>query len=426
APGNRYGSFPAFGLGWIPSNEKFWEPIRDAVSFLKFRYSDGKTGIGSINGRRFAYLTLVADNAAGYQLGKNFNNPGGINVTDYGIDIRWAESRKQDLGMEIRTLKDNLYLIVDLFKERRTGIFLQRQSLPGYLGLVNQPYGNLGEVDNRGIDATLEYNFKVGQLDVGLRGTYTYNRDKLVKDDRPPQPYPWMSRIGDNILSRYGYVAEKLFDTQEEINTSATPGSKGSIRPGDIKYKDLNGDGLINIYDQTRIGRGDVPNHVYGFGLSASYHGFAISTFFQGVANADIMLGGSGIFPFNGGGGLSNAYAIATDRWTPANPRQDAFYPRLAYGEADNTNNTLESSWWVKDTGFMRLKTAQLSYNLPKNLIKRVSLNNAAIYLIGTNLLTFSNWKLWDPELNTNTGVRANGSKYPIVGTLSLGLNVKF
>lgn len=426
APTNRYGSFPAFGVGWIPSNEKFWEPFKEAVSFLKFRYSDGKTGIGSINGRRFAYLTLVADNATGYQLGKNFNNPGGINVTDYGIDIRWAESRKQDLGVEIRTLKDNLYLIVDLFKERRTGIFLQRQSLPGYLGLVNQPYGNLGEVDNRGIDATLEYNFKAGPVDIGLRGTYTYNRDKLVKDDRPAQPYPWMSHIGDNILSRYGYIAEKLFDTQAEIDASATPGSKGSIRPGDIKYKDLNGDGLINIYDQTRIGRGDVPNSVYGFGLSASYHGFALSTFFQGVANADIMLGGSGIFPFNGGGGLSNAYAIATDRWTPDNPRQDVFYPRLAYGEADNTNNTLESSWWVKDVSFMRLKTAQLSYNLPKSFTKRVSLNNAAIYLIGTNLLTFSNWKLWDPELNTNTGSRANGSKYPIISTLSLGLNIKF
>lgn len=426
APGNRYGSFPAFGLGWVPSNEKFWEPIKNAVSFLKFRYSDGKTGIGSINGRRFAYLTLVADNAQGYQLGKNFNNPGGINVTDYGIDIRWAESRKQDLGMEIRTLKDNLYLIVDLFKERRTGIFLQRQSLPGYLGLVNQPYGNLGEVDNRGIDATLEYNFKVGQVDIGLRGTYTYNRDKLLKDDRPVQPYPWMSHIGDNILSRYGYIAEKLFDSQEEIDASATPGSKGSIKPGDIKYKDLNGDGLINDYDKTRIGRGDVPNTVYGFGLSASYHGFAISTFFQGVANADIMLGGSGIFPFNGGGGLSNAYAIATNRWTPENPRQDAFYPRLAYGEADNTNNTLESSWWVKDVSFLRLKSAQLSYNLPKSFTKKLSLNNAAIYLIGTNLLTFSDWKLWDPELNTNIDNRANGSKYPLTATLSLGLNIKF
>jgi TonB-linked SusC/RagA family outer membrane protein len=430
APSNRYGSFPAFGVGWIPSNEKFWEPIKGAISFLKFRYSDGKTGIGRINGRRFAYLTLVneGDGNSGYQLGKNFNRTTSINVTDYGVDIRWSESRKQDLGMEIRTLNDNLYLIVDLFRERRTGVFLQRQSIPGYVGLVNQPYGNLGVVDNRGIDATLEYNFNIGKVDVGLRGTFTYNRDKLLNDDRPLQPYPWMSRIGENILSRYGYVAEKLFDSQAEIDASATPGSKSSIRPGDIKYADLNNDGIINDYDKTRIGRGDIPNKVYGFGFNVSYKGIALSTLFQGVSNADIMLGGSGIFPFNGGGGLSNAFEKATDRWTPQNPSQDAFYPRLAYGEDQNFNNTLESSWWVKDMSFLRLKTAQLSYNLHTGFASKLHVKNASVYLIGVNLFTFSKWKFWDPELNTNPpgSSRANGSKYPLTGTLSLGLNVRF
>lgn len=432
SPSKRYGFFPAFGVGWIPSNEKFWESMKSTISFLKFRYSDGVTGIGKISnadlvGRRFAYLTFVSDGGPGYQFSKNYDNsPSGIYVSDYGVDVIWAKSRKQDLGIEIRTLNDNLYLIVDLFKERRTGIFFQRQSIPGYLGLTNQPYGNLGEVENRGIDATVEYNFKVGQVDFGIRGTFTYNKDKIVKDDRPIPPYPWMSRIGANILSRYGYIAEKLYDSQEEIDASAAPGSKSNLRPGDIKYKDLNGDGLINDYDKAQIGRGDVPNIVYGFGLNASYKGFALSTFFQGTHGADIMLGGSGIFPFNGGGGLSNAYDIAVDRWTPDNPRQDAFYPRLAYGEADNTNNTLESSWWVKDVNFLRLKSAQLSYNLPTKFSKKIHLKNAAIYLIGNNLLTFSDWKLWDPELNTNSGSRANGAKYPITRTISLGVNVKF
>ncbi|MET3115716.1 TonB-linked SusC/RagA family outer membrane protein [Pedobacter sp. CG_S7] len=426
APAKRFGSFPAFGIGWIPSNEKFFEPLKNTINFLKFRYSDGKTGIGDIVGRRFSYLTLVSDGVAGYQTSKNYNNPnsGGINVTDYGIDVIWASSRKQDLGMEIRTLNNNLFLIVDLFNENRTGVFLQRQSIPGYVGLTNQPYGNLGVVSNKGLDATLEYNLKAGQVDIGLRGTFTYNKDRIIEDDRPDQPYPWMNRTGDNILARYGYVAEKLFDTQEEINASATPGSKASVRPGDIKYEDLNGDGLINDYDKRKIGRGDVPNVVYGFGVNVSYQGFSFSTFFQGVDGADIMLGGSGMFPFNGGGGLSNAYEIAKDRWTPENPRQDAFYPRLAYGEADNNNNTLESSWWVKEVNFLRLKTAQLSYNLPTSFVSKVKLKNASVYLIGTNLLTFSSWKLWDPELNT--GGRANGNRYPQTSTLSLGLNVKF
>lgn len=430
APKNRYGTFPAFGIAWVPSNEKFFAPLKKAISFLKFRYSDGTTGIGKINGRRFAYLDIVSDNTdrgrpnyvEGYQLGKDFNSNGGaIGISDYGVNIRWAESHKQDLGMEIRTLNDNLYLIVDLFKEKRTGIFLQRQSVPGFIGLVNSPYGNLGVVDNKGIDATVEYNLKIGNVDLGLRGNVTYNQDKLVNDDRPQQMYPWMSHIGNNILSRYGYIAEKLFDSQEEINASAVPGSKQLVKPGDIKYKDLNGDGLINDYDKTRIGRGDVPNLIIGFGFNVSYKGFALSTLFQSLQNADIMLSGSAIIPFNGGGGQSNAYSNITDRWTPENPRQDVFYPRLAYGEDQNFNNTQASSWWVKDVSFLRLKSAQLSYNLPQRLSSKLHLKNTAIYLIGTNLLTFSKFKLWDPELLTS-----NGTKYPLTGTLSLGLNVKF
>jgi TonB-linked SusC/RagA family outer membrane protein len=426
APENRFGSFPAFGVGYIPSNEKYFEPLKKVISFLKFRYSIGTTGIGKISnsdlvGRRFAYLTLLSDGAAGYQLGKNFNNTGGISITDYGVDIRWAESKKQDLGVEIRTLNDNLYLIFDVFKEKRTGIFLQRQSVPGFIGLVNSPYGNLGVVDNRGFDATAEYNVKIGQVDIGLRGNITYNQDKIVNDDRPEQAYPWMTHIGNNVLSRYGYVAEKLFDNQAEINNSAVPGSRQLIKPGDIKYKDLNNDGLINDYDKTRIGRGDVPNLIIGFGFSASYKGFAFSTLFQSLQNSDIMLGGSAIFPFNGGGGLSNAYSNVTDRWTEANPSQDVFYPRLAYGEDQNFNNTQASSWWVKDNSFIRLKSAQLSYNLPQSLSGKLHLKNMAVYLIGTNLLTFSKFELWDPELLTS-----NGTRYPLTANLSLGLNIKF
>jgi TonB-linked SusC/RagA family outer membrane protein len=426
APENRFGSFPAVGFGWIPSNEKFFAPLKKAVSFLKFRYSIGTVGIGKISdvnlvGRRFAYLTLLSDAAQGYQLGKDFNNSGGISVTDYGVQIKWAESKKQDLGLEIRTLNDNLYIIFDLFKEKRTGIFLARQSIPAFIGLVSSPYGNLGVVDNKGFDATAEYNIKIGRVDLGLRGNITYNQDKLRNDDRPEQRYPWMSHIGYNVLSRYGYVAEKLFDSQPEIDASAVPGSKQLIRPGDIKYKDLNGDGLINDYDKTRIGRGDVPNLIIGFGFSASYKGFSLSTLFQALENSDIMLGGSAIFPFNGGGGLSNAYSNVIDRWTPDNPSQDVFYPRLAYGEDQNFNNTQASSWWVKDNSVIRMKSAQLSYNLPAKVSSRLHVKNTAVYLIGTNLLTFSKFKLWDPELLTS-----NGTKYPLTANLSIGVNVKF
>jgi TonB-linked SusC/RagA family outer membrane protein len=425
APDNRFGFFPSFGVSWVPSNEKFFEPIKNVISFLKIRYTDGKTGIGRIENRRFGYLTLVNDNAPGYDFGNPPSLIRGINVTDYGVDIRWAESRKQDLGVEMNFFHDKLNLTVDFFKEHRTGIFLQRQTVPNYLGVFNRPWGNLGIVDNKGVDGNLNFNTNIGQdWKLNLLANFTYNKDVLVEDDRPEQPYPWMNRRGGNVLARYEYVAEGLFVNQNEIDNSAVPGDRSSIRPGDIKYSDLNDDGLINDFDKKKISRGDVPSFVYGFGTSVGYKKFNLSVLFQGISNAEIMLGGSAIIPFNGGGGISNAYSVATDRWTTDKQSQDVFYPRLAYGEAENRNNALPSSWWVKDVSFMRLKAAELSYNLPEKLFKKVKLKDASVYLIGTNLLTFSKFKLWDPELNT--GGRANGTRYPNVRVISIGVNAKF
>jgi TonB-linked SusC/RagA family outer membrane protein len=433
-PNRRYGFFPSFGAGWIASNEKFFEPLKNAISFLKFRYSDGYVGsddLGQENdeNRRFGYLTIVSEigvNDGGYTFGKNFEGVNGINVTKYGVPVSWAKSHKQDLGVEVKTLHDNLSLIVDLFKERRTGIFLDRQSVPGFVGLVSQPQGNLGIADNKGIDATIDYNTMIGKVSFGLRGTITYNKAIVVEDDRPTQAYPWLDHRGNTILSRYGYQALGLFKDQAEIDASAVPGTKSQVKPGDIKYKDLNNDGLINAYDQTRIGNGDVPSTIYGFGFNVGYKGIYASAFFQGAAKADIMLGGGGVIPFNGSGGETNVYSKATDRWTPDNPNPNAFYPRLAYGDSENFNNSQASSWWVKDVGFVRLKTAELGYNLPTDLFSKFKIKNARIYLIGYNLLTFSSFKLWDPELNTDQGGRATGAKYPNVKTVSLGINLKF
>jgi TonB-linked SusC/RagA family outer membrane protein len=421
APENRFGFFPAIGLGWIVSNEKFFEPLSKVISFLKFRYSNGNTGLGLINGRRFAYTTLVSDGAAGYDFGRNnTTNTGGITVTDYATNVKWAESNKQDLGVEIRLLNDKLSLIVDLFKEHRTGIFLQRQSSVIFMGLQKPLWGNLGIVDNKGIDATLEYNTKIGQVGLSLRGNFTYNQDKLIEDDLLPQQYSWMERKGNNVLARYGYVAAGLFVDQKDIDESAVPGDRSKVKPGDIKYQDLNKDGVIDAFDKTKIGRGDVPSLVYGFGFNLTYKNFSIGALFQGIDNADRMLGGSAIMPFNSTDG-SNAFAVAADRWTPQNPNPTVFYPRLAYGSDMNFNNTQQSSWWVKDVSFMRLKTAQIAYNLPTHLLKRVGVKNSSIYLQGINLLTFSKFKLWDPELNTN-----NGTSYPNVRTVALGVNLKF
>jgi TonB-linked SusC/RagA family outer membrane protein len=420
APGNRFGFFPAVGVGWIASEEKFFEPLKKAITFLKFRYSNGNTGLGSA-GERFLYITNLNTYDNAYKYGQVPVFVRGININRYATNVKWSVSNKQDLGIEFRTLNDQLSVIVDLFKEHRTGIFLQRASSVDFMGLENQPYANLGIVDNKGFDASLVYDTHFGAVDLKLRGNITYTRDKLIEDDRPPQNYPWMEHRGNNVLARYGYIAEGLYASEDEVNKSAVPGDKSKVKPGDIKYRDLNGDGIINSYDVTKIGRGDVPSTVYGFGFDVGYKGFSFGLLFQGITDVDRMLAGSAIIPFNGGGGLTNAYSIATDRWTVDNPDQQAFYPRLAYGEAENNNNTQASSWWIKDVSFLRLKSAQLAYNFPTTWLNRTGIRNASVYVQGINLFTFSKFKLWDPELNSD-----NGSAYPNIRTISLGMNLKF
>ncbi|AEV99569.1 SusC/RagA family TonB-linked outer membrane protein [Niastella koreensis] len=424
APNNRFGFFPAIGAGWLVSNEKFFNPLLNAISFLKFRYSYGKSGLGLITSgsRRFAYITEVSDGATGYDFGRSTtNNAGGIVVTDYAVPVMtWSTSLKQDLGFEAKFMRNKLSLIVDLFSEKRTGIFMQRQSAVAFNGLQKQLWGNLGAVDNRGIDATLEYNTRIGEVGLNIRGNFTYSKNKVVENDMPPQAYPWLEHRGDNALARYGYIAEGLFADQGEIDKSAVPGDKSKVLPGDIKYKDLNGDGVIDANDVAKIGHGDVPSMVFGFGFNVTWKNFQAGVLFQGIDNADRMLQGRAIMPFNASD-ASNAYAIALNRWTVDKPNQDVFYPRLAYGEDRNFNNTRASSWWVKDVSFLRLKTAMLSYNLPAAILRGWGIKNSAIYMQGINLLTFSKFKLWDPELNTD-----NGISYPNVRTISLGVNLKF
>jgi TonB-linked SusC/RagA family outer membrane protein len=424
APDKRYGFFPAIGLGWLLSSEKFFEPLKNTFQMVKFRYSDGIVGSGGSGsgyagseGDRFYYLTKVGD-AGGYTFGQNGNvGYNGLGVTAYGVDVTWAETRKQDLGFELKTLDNNLSLIVDFFKERRKNQFISRGTVPNYIGLANTPIGNLGIVENKGIDGTIQYDTHFGKdWTLNLRANLTFNKDKVIENDQAPKPYPWMEQRGFNVLAstRVGYIAEKLFDSQAEIN--ASPTQFGTLMPGDIKYKDLNGDGKIDSFDQTIIGRGDIPSTTYGFGFSLTYKNFDFGLFFQGQDNADILLN---IPSFANSGGLGNMLAVATDRWTPSNPRQDAVYPRLSYGGTNN-NNYQSSTWWKRDISFLRLKNADFGYTL-KNGIKSLGVKRLRIYGMGYNVFTISKFKLWDPELGTN-----NGTRYPLTSNYSLGLTANF
>lgn len=442
SPKHRFGTFPAFGVGWVVSNEKFWQPLSKAVSFLKIRYTDGKVGNSEVSDRRFMYLDQMKENGDyGYKFGPNGTKWAGYETVNMAVDLIGEESRKQDLGIDLKLFNDDLSIVFDLFKERRENILLKREhSMPSFLGYnTSAPYGNIGIIENKGFDGTIEYNKRINKdWVIALRGNVTFNKDKWIQGELPEQKYEWMNQYGRNINGAKGYVAEGLF-TQAEIddmarweslsaaNKAITPkpfaSQFGTVKAGDIKYKDLNNDGQIDAYDQTYISRGDVPTTVYGFGFTVGWKDLSVGMMFQGVAGAERVLNGSSINPFNGGGGSGNLYSNIDDRWTEENPDQNAFYPRLSYGSetTSSINNFQKSTWWVRNMNFLRLKTLQLSYNLPKPWVNKVHLKNAAVYVMGTNLFTLSRFKLWDPELNTD-----NGASYPNTTSYSVGINFTF
>src|SRR5690606_33635371 len=209
---------------------------------------------------------------------------------------------------------------------------------------------------------------------------------KIIEDGLPPWEYPWRERKGLRIGKRFGYIAEGLFTSEEEIANSAF--QSGNELPGDIKFKDINSDGLINLSDEMPIGYGAIPEIVYGFGLTTGYKGFSLGAFFQGVGNVDIALNGEGFIPFQQGVSRGNLLSEITSRWTIENPRQDVFYPRLAVG--DETYNYRASSWWMKNGRYLRLKTLEFGYDMPDKWFKRFGLKSARIYALGYNVLTLS------------------------------------
>ena len=420
--GKRFGLFPSYGIGWVTSSETFFQPLTNVIQFLKFRGSYGIVGNSNIGGRRFAYISTVnTTNDNVYSFGQTTDNSyKGTDIGDYRSNVTWEKAKKLNIGVEIRACKSALSLTVDLFQENRTGIFLQRGDLPDYAGVKSAPWGNLGEIYNKGIDATFSYNKKITKdLSIEFRGNFTWNRAIVVQNASAPWPYPWQQRIGRKLGQRFGKIALGLFQNKDEIANS--PIQSGDIQPGDIKYKDLNGDGKIDSYDEGPIGNGSIPEMVYGFGPSISYKGFAVGAWFKGISSVDISVGGEGFQPFSQEGTRGNLLSNITDRWTPESPINNHTYPRLTYPSSANTNYN-PSSWWIKDGAFLRLQNVELSYTFQqKNWLKSIGFTNLRIYMIGYNLLTFSGFKEWDVELGDG-----KGASYPLTKTLNFGIECQF
>ncbi|EOR96785.1 TonB-dependent receptor [Arcticibacter svalbardensis MN12-7] len=416
-PDKRYGFFPSGGVAWVLSEEGFFEPLKAAVQLLKFRFSYGKVGNSLIDGRRFAYISTISA-PGGYSYGIDMKNTyAGKEFGEYAVDVQWETSKKTNLGLDVHTLKDKLSIQADFYKEYRSGIFLRRKSLPIYAGMINAPFANIGVIDNRGLDASVNYNNQFGKFSLQLLGTFTYNKNKVIENDDPAWKYPWLERKGRPVSQRFGYEAVGLFASDDEVANS--PRQTGDTRAGDIKYRDVNADGKIDSYDQVPLGYGNVPRMTYGFGFTVGYKNLSLSTLFQGAAQVDYLISGEAALPFQQGLSRGNLMDNIADRWTIENPNPNAFYPRLGSGSIND--NFAASSWWVKKADYLRLKTLQLSYSLPKSWTGSVGIKSANIFLQGVNLVTFSSFKLWDVELDNG-----RGDKYPNTASYTAGLAINF
>ena len=289
ARGHRFGFFPAAAIGWMMSNEKWFEPITNTVDMLKLKASYGKVGNDDIGGqRRWVYESSIVT-GGNWQYGQSANQGGdGIRIGEVeNLNASWEEALKLNVGIEF-SLFNKVKVQADYFREERTGIFLQRAGLPAIVGISTIPYVNIGETLNQGFDSNIEYSQKIGNVYVTARGNFTYNRNKLKNNDEPDWEYKYQNRIGKPFgsggsMQPFGLVALGLFQSQEEIDNSPVQ-SFGEYRVGDIKYQDINGDGVINSQDQIAIGYTNLPEIMYGFGATAQWKNWDFNVFFQGAA----------------------------------------------------------------------------------------------------------------------------------------------
>lgn len=415
AKGNRFGFFPSVAAGYNISMEPWFEPLLPVVSYLKIRGSWGLVGNDRIGGERFLYMSSVElTGSASYTTGLDMNftrsGPSFNRYANYGLT--WETGEKINLGFDLHLFQD-LKIVADFFKEDRRNIFQQRQTIPSYLGTANTAvFANTAAVRNQGFDFSVDYGKSLGKdLTVQMKGTFSFARNEVVKFDEPgDQQYPNLVNVGYPLNTPLGYVAEGLFIDEGEIANWAQQQISGNVAPGDIKYKDIadrygETDGMITASDRVRMGYPTVPQIVYGFGPNIRYKQFDMGFLFQGAARTSMML--SGFHPFGTNTRRNVMQWIVDSHWSPDNQDIHANYPRLT--QDNHQNNTVPSSFWLRDASFLKLKNAEIGYNY----------KNMRFYVSGTNLLTFSKFKLWDPEQGGGSGLQ-----YPTTRVFNAGFQM--
>ncbi len=442
ATGHQFGFFPAYSFAWNVAEEGIIKNNFKWINMFKIRYSHGKVGNDKLgddpnNPDRFPYLYDIADT---YKDGDgNVHDVSGYNWATYTFQnsftgmrynqvaspfVTWEVATKSDLGLDVSLFDDRIIANVDYFTEKREGIYMKRDFLPQMVGLESLPRANVGAVKSEGFDGRIDYKQKVGAVDLTVRGNITYSKNEIQERDEENNVYPYQMDRGYRVDQARGLIALGLFEDYDDIRNSPEQ-QFGTYQPGDIKYKDVNGDGVINDGDRTVIGSTRRPNMIYGVGTSARWKGLDINVHFQGAGKSSFFTYGKTVYAFSEGEwGTVLKDLMGPNRWIsskisgdPATEDPNASYPRLSFG--GNGNNYRESTFWLRNGSYLRLKTVDVGYTLPKQLVNRLHCNNIRVFVVGTNLVTWSKFKLWDPEMAS-----PRGEDYPLTKSITLGLNI--
>lgn len=440
AAGHRFGFFPAISGAWNIAEESLIKKHLKWMNMFKIRYSYGKVGNDNLGNTRFPYLYDIETMTK--KDGDKTVDTGGYNFGDYTFDryyggmrysslsspnVTWEIATKHDLGIDFSFFNDKLSGSVDYFNEKREGIYMLREYLPGIVGLESNPSANVGKVTSEGFDGHFTFRQKLGAVGLTIRSNITYSKNEIVDRDEENNYYWYKMQKGHRVNQARGLISLGLFKDYDDIRNSPVQDFDGyKVMPGDIKYKDVNGDGKIDGNDQVAIGATTKPNLIYGFGIAANWKGLDVNLHFQGAGKSTYFIDGSTVHMFKLGDGWGNVLSemANSNRWIsadisgdPATENPNAEYPRLSYGP--NSNNYQQSTYWLRNGSYLRLKTVEVGYTLPTQLVNKVHFNTVRIFFFGTNLLTWSAFKLWDPEMGST-----DGKRYPLSKNLSLGISV--
>ena len=440
AAGHRFGFFPAISGAWNIAEEYLIKKHLKWMNMFKIRYSYGKVGNDNLGNTRFPYLYDIETMTK--KDGDKTVDTGGYNFGDYTFDryyggmrysslsspnVTWEIATKHDLGIDFSFFNDKLSGSVDYFNEKREGIYMLREYLPGIVGLESNPSANVGKVTSEGFDGHFTFRQKLGAVGLTIRSNITYSKNEIVDRDEENNYYWYKMQKGHRVNQARGLISLGLFKDYDDIRNSPVQDFDGyKVMPGDIKYKDVNGDGKIDGNDQVAIGATTKPNLIYGFGIAANWKGLDVNLHFQGAGKSTYFIDGSTVHMFKLGDGWGNVLSemANSNRWIsadisgdPATENPNAEYPRLSYGP--NSNNYQQSTYWLRNGSYLRLKTVEVGYTLPTQLVNKVHFNTVRIFFVGTNLLTWSAFKLWDTEMGST-----DGKRYPLSKNLSLGISV--